>query len=77
MVDGSGAILTEQELVTKKENQDSCKEGGRGEGGRERGERETGVGREGREINQGLIISITKDTNTHPSRDSVWWIDNV
>ena len=48
MVDGSGAVLTEQELITKKENQDSCKEGGRGEGGRERGEREIGVGREGK-----------------------------
>ena len=48
MVDGSRAVLTEQELVTKKENQDSWRE-------RERERRKVGEKRD----KQVLIISIT------------------
>ena len=58
MVDGRGAVLVEQELVMKKENQDSCREGERE---RER-EREV-IPRVKLEINGGLIMSITKDTS--------------
>ena len=51
MVDGRGAVLIEQELVMKKEYQDSC----RGRDGERKREREIDK--------RGLIMLITKDTS--------------